>query len=174
MTAGSSDVYAMVDSCKIHEKVNSQIFTGVMAFVMGIVTMVRMTRNMPKKLTDANFYSNFGGEYKGQGSNNDQMTNPAISAQEFMTVMKRMAELEEKMVNMNNITVFMPPEKEELLNAAITRADALEQELLATKKVNKLTCFYPNYKHYEGVSGRIGVPINVTHVKIHSRKTSLT
>lgn len=124
------------DSCKIHEKVNSQIFTGVMAFVMGIVTMVRMTRNMPKKLTDANFYSNsaYSDEYKAQITSDDQMTNPTISAQEFMTVMKRMAELEEKMGNMNQNTC-MPPEKEEMLNAAISRADALEQELLATKKV---------------------------------------
>jgi len=63
------------------------------------------------------------------------MTVPAISAQEFMTVMKRMAELEEKMSNMNNLAICMPPEKEEMLNAAITRADALEQELMATKKV---------------------------------------
>jgi len=131
-SVGGADLYAM-DSFKIHERVNSQIFTGVMAFVMGILTMVRMTRNMPKKLTDANFYSNFG-EYKGQASN-DQMTVPAISAQEFMTVMKRMAELEEKMSNMNNLAICMPPEKEEMLNAAITRADALEQELMATKKV---------------------------------------
>ncbi|KAG4952103.1 hypothetical protein JHK85_045970 [Glycine max] len=133
--AGAVDAYAMVDSFKIHEKVNSQIFTGVMAFVMGIVTMVRMTKNMPKKLTDANFYSNFGGEYKGQAPNTEEMTTmPNISAQEFMTVMKRMAELEDRMVNMNNQTTCMPPEKEEMLNAAISRADALEQELLATKK----------------------------------------
>lgn len=138
MAAGAVDAYAMVDSFKIHEKVNSQIFTGVMAFVMGIVTMVRMTKNMPKKLTDANFYSNFGSEYKGQATNSEEMTTmPNISAQEFMTVMKRMAELEDRMVNMNNQTTCMPPEKEEMLNAAITRADALEQELLATKKVNK-------------------------------------
>lgn len=126
----------MVDSCKIHEKVNSQIFTGVMAFVMGIVTMVRMTRNMPKKLTDANFYSN--SVYSG-GQNPSDQTNPSISAQEFMTVMKRMAELEEKMGNMNYNTC-MPPEKEEMLNAAISRADALEQELMSTKKVNQYTC----------------------------------
>ena len=137
LMAAGADAYAM-DSFKIHERVNSQIFTGVMAFVMGIVTMVRMTRNMPKKLTDANFYSNLGGEYKGQ-ANNDQMTMPAISAQEFMTVMKRMAELEEKMSSMNNLAICMPPEKEELLNAAISRADTLEQELLATKKVNRST-----------------------------------
>ncbi|CAJ1942491.1 unnamed protein product [Sphenostylis stenocarpa] len=132
--AAGADAYAMVDSFKIHERVNSQILTGVMAFVMGILTMVKMTRNMPKKLTDANFYSNLGGEYKGQANNSDQMTIPAVSAQEFMTVMKRMAELEEKMTNMNNLTICMPPEKEEMLNAAITRADTLEQELMATKK----------------------------------------
>lgn len=138
MAVGAVDAYAMVDSFNIHEKMNSQIFTGVMAFVMGIVTMVRMTKNMPKKLTDANFYSNFGGEYKGQATNSEEMTTmPNISAKEFMTVMKRMAELEDKMVKMNNQTICMPPEKEEMLNAAITRADALEQELLATKKVKK-------------------------------------
>ncbi|XP_019446863.1 PREDICTED: phosphatidylinositol/phosphatidylcholine transfer protein SFH12-like isoform X2 [Lupinus angustifolius] len=132
--AGEESYNTMADSCKIHEKVNSQIFTGVMAFVMGIVTMVRMTRNMPKKLTDANFYSN-NSVYAGdqQVSSNQMTTNPAISAQEFVTVMKRMAELEEKMVHMNQ-NASMPPEKEEMLNAAITRADALEQELMATKK----------------------------------------
>jgi len=125
------------DSFKIHEKVNSQIFTGMMAFVMGLITMVRMTRNMPKRLTDANFYSNTvysGGDFKSEDSS-DQLTNPTISAQEFMTVMKRMAELEDKMGNMNT-TTCMPPEKEEMLNAAISRADALEQELMATKKVS--------------------------------------
>ncbi|CAL0313130.1 unnamed protein product [Lupinus luteus] len=132
--AGEESYSTMADSCKIHEKVNSQIFTGVMAFVMGIVTMVRMTRNMPKKLTDANFYSN-NSVYAGdqQLSSDPMTTNPAISAQEFVTVMKRMAELEEKMVNMNQ-NASMPPEKEEMLNAAITRADTLEQELMATKK----------------------------------------
>ena len=127
--------FAMPDSYNIHGKVNSQIFTGVMAFVMGIVTMVRMTRTMPKKLTDANFYSNsvYSGDDNKNQDPSDQMTNPTISAQEFMTVMKRMAELENKMGNINH-NASMPPEKEEMLNAAISRADALEQELMATKK----------------------------------------
>ena len=142
------ETFAMADSCKIHERVNSQIFTGVMAFLMGIVTMVRMTRNMPKKLTDANFYSNsvnYSGDYnKGQATSNE-MTCPTISVQEFMTVMKRMAELEEKMLNINQ-NASMPPEKEELLNAAISRADALEQELMATKKVNEILLVFTNPK----------------------------
>ncbi|KAK7262891.1 hypothetical protein RJT34_30472 [Clitoria ternatea] len=136
ITKAGIDAYAMLDSCKIHEKVNSQILSGVMAFLMGILTMVRMTRNMPKKLTEANFYSNFStNDYKGQvHASNQMITNHAISAQEFMAVMKRMADLEEKMLNINNQKHGMPPEKEEMLNAAISRADALEQELLATKK----------------------------------------
>ncbi|KAH1266943.1 Phosphatidylinositol/phosphatidylcholine transfer protein SFH12 [Glycine max] len=53
---------------------------------------------------------------------------------EFSTVMKRMAELEEKMVTINNQPTAMPPEKEQMLNATITRADDLEKQLLATKK----------------------------------------
>ncbi|MED6159406.1 Phosphatidylinositol/phosphatidylcholine transfer protein sfh10 [Stylosanthes scabra] len=62
------------------------------------------------------------------------MTCPTISVQEFMTVMKRMAELEEKMGNLNQTSFSMPPDKEELLNVAVSRADALERELMATRK----------------------------------------
>ncbi|KHN36077.1 SEC14 cytosolic factor [Glycine soja] len=58
----------------------------------------------------------------------------ALSRAEFSTVMKRMAELEEKMVTINNQPTAMPPEKEQMLNATITRADDLEKQLLATKK----------------------------------------
>ncbi|KOM45186.1 hypothetical protein LR48_Vigan06g049200, partial [Vigna angularis] len=57
-----------------------------------------------------------------------------LSPAEFATVMKRMAELEEKMVTMNKQPAAMPPEKEKMLNATMTRADDLEQQLLATKK----------------------------------------
>ncbi|MED6212053.1 hypothetical protein PIB30_079488 [Stylosanthes scabra] len=138
MTKAQIDTFSsMIDSCKIHEKVNSQIFTGLMTFLMGIMTMVRMTRNMPKKLTDANFYYNtvhYSGYSKGQATSSDEMTCPTISVQEFMTVMKRMAELEEKMGNLNQTSFSMPPDKEELLNVAVSRADALERELMATRK----------------------------------------
>ncbi|KAI4327652.1 hypothetical protein L6164_020088 [Bauhinia variegata] len=137
----SKDDYAMMlDSLKIHEKVNYQIFTGLMAFLMGIITMVRMTRNMPKKLTDANFYSNSVVVYsddkmiKGQLPSDPFPAPDGISPEEYIAVMQRMAELEERMINNINRPVTMPPEKEEMLHAAISRADALEQELMATKK----------------------------------------
>ncbi|KAF7809698.1 phosphatidylinositol/phosphatidylcholine transfer protein SFH12 [Senna tora] len=136
---GIDTFISMADTYKLHEKLNYQLFTGVMAFVMGIVTMVRMTRNMPKQLTDANFYSNptyssdpmYMGKAAAPPDEEDPM--PTISAEEFMTVLKRMTELEEKMVTMN-IPAYMPPEKEEMLIAALNRADVLEKELMATKK----------------------------------------
>ncbi|KAK7281851.1 hypothetical protein RIF29_10165 [Crotalaria pallida] len=45
-----------------------------------------------------------------------------------------MADLEEKMAYIKNQPSTMLPEKEEVLNAAISRVDVLEQELQATKK----------------------------------------
>ncbi|KAJ7944237.1 Phosphatidylinositol/phosphatidylcholine transfer protein [Quillaja saponaria] len=133
-----ADCYSMhEDPCKIHEGVSSQIFTGVMAVVMGVVTMVRMTRNMPKKLTDASFYSNTvcGDDtvYKGQVPS-QKFPAPVVSASEYMSAMKRMAELEEKVSVLSMQPAAMPAEKEEMLNAAMSRVDMLEQELMATKK----------------------------------------
>ncbi|OAY50686.1 phosphatidylinositol/phosphatidylcholine transfer protein SFH8 isoform X2 [Manihot esculenta] len=50
------------------------------------------------------------------------------------SVLKRLGELEEK-VDMLQVKPFrMPYEKEELLNAAVCRVDALEAELISTKK----------------------------------------
>ncbi|GAU26246.1 hypothetical protein TSUD_224370 [Trifolium subterraneum] len=60
------------------------------------------------------------------------------TSKEFVTVMKRMAELENKMTNINHQPALMPPEKEEMLNNTISRADLLEKELQATKKVFNL------------------------------------
>lgn len=107
---------------------------------MGIVTMVRMTKNMPRKLTESTLYSNSmnfaDGGMKGQGY---KPAEPAISAAEFMAMMKRMASLEEKFITLSNQPPTMPPEKEEMLTNALTRIDALEQELAEAKKVYTLT-----------------------------------
>ncbi|KAL8156379.1 hypothetical protein AgCh_001468 [Apium graveolens] len=50
------------------------------------------------------------------------------------SVLKRLGELEEKMDTLKAKPSEMPHEKEELLNAAVCRVDALEAELIATKK----------------------------------------
>ncbi|XP_059435989.1 phosphatidylinositol/phosphatidylcholine transfer protein SFH12 isoform X2 [Corylus avellana] len=132
-----ADCFAMHDACKIPEGFSSQIFTGLMAIIMGIVTMVRLTRNMPKKVTDATIYSSpfycVDTMFKGQAPSH-QFPEPAISGVEYMSVLKRMAELEEKVSVLSMKPAGMPAEKEQILNAAISRVDALEQELMATKK----------------------------------------
>lgn len=106
-----------------------------MALVMGIVTVFRMTRNMPRKITEAALY---GSSVYYDGT---VMKAPTISTNECMAMMKRMAELEEK-VTVLSIKPAMPPEKEELLNNALSRVSTLEQQLVATKKVLHYSLWY--------------------------------
>jgi hypothetical protein len=61
---------------------------------------------------------------------------PAYTEADLMSSMlKRLGELEEKVDTLQSKPSEMPYEKEELLNAAVCRVDALEAELIATKKV---------------------------------------
>lgn len=106
-----------------------------MAFVMGVVTMIRVTKNVPRKLTESTIYSS--PVYCDDNSMNksSMQSTATISGEDFMAVMKRMAELEHKVTILSAQSTTMPPEKEEMLNAAISRTNVLEQELAATKKV---------------------------------------
>ncbi|CAK8576576.1 unnamed protein product [Lathyrus sativus] len=101
---------------------------GVMGIVLGLITLIRMTRNMPKKVTAIALYRN-SVLYDG----NRMKAAPAISIDARMALMKRMADLEEKVKNLT-MSPSMPPEMEKLLNTAQSRVEALEQELAATQK----------------------------------------
>lgn len=129
------DRYTMHDGCKMSDGFSSQIFTGVMTVVMGIVTMVRLTRNMPNKLTDSTFYSSptYCDDDSMSGAK-VHLQRATMSSADLMSVMKRMAELEERVTVMSMKQVTMPPEKEAMLNSALSRVDALEKELMETKK----------------------------------------
>ncbi|MCD7447094.1 hypothetical protein HAX54_023123 [Datura stramonium] len=60
---------------------------------------------------------------------------PAFTeAQLLSVVLKKLGELEDKVNTLQEKPSEMPCEKEELLNAAVCRVDALEAELIATKK----------------------------------------
>ncbi|XP_054817518.1 phosphatidylinositol/phosphatidylcholine transfer protein SFH8-like [Prosopis cineraria] len=60
---------------------------------------------------------------------------PGFSEAEVLSsALKRLRELEEKVDMLQSKPNAMPYEKEELLNAAVYRVDALEAELIATKK----------------------------------------
>ncbi|KAL2328981.1 hypothetical protein Fmac_022408 [Flemingia macrophylla] len=100
---------------------------GLMALLMGIMTMIRLTKNMPKKVTEASLYSN------PVCSESNMMKAPAISTDDQMALMKRVAELEEK-VKVLSMKPAMPPELEEMLNNALKRVSTLELVLETTKK----------------------------------------
>ncbi|GAV61537.1 CRAL_TRIO domain-containing protein/CRAL_TRIO_N domain-containing protein [Cephalotus follicularis] len=130
-----ADYYSMPVANKAPEVFGNKLVGGIMAFVMGIVTMVRLTHNMPRKLTEAALYSSSayydGTMIKGHPH---QLPATSISTSDHITMMKRMADLEEKVSVLSMKPATMPPEKEEMLNAAISRVTTLEQELSATKK----------------------------------------
>lgn len=100
--------------------------------------MIRLMRNMPRKLTAATFYSSSvycnDATVKGHAQP-FQLQAPAISSDEFFMMVKRMNELEEKVIDLSTKPAAMPAEKEELLNAAMARISNLEEELSSTKKV---------------------------------------
>lgn len=123
----------------IPKGLSSQFFTRAMTFIMGIVTMARLTHNMPKKLTDAIIYTSpiycADTMFIGQVPLH-QFSEPAISGAEYMPVLKLMAGLEEKVSGLSMKPAGMPAEKEEMLNATISQVDSLELDLMATKKVH--------------------------------------
>ncbi|XP_047310296.1 phosphatidylinositol/phosphatidylcholine transfer protein SFH12-like isoform X2 [Impatiens glandulifera] len=122
------------------EGLSNHILTGVMTVVMGIITMVRLTRNMPRKLTDATLYSNSlrcwddDMARMGSYSHSQKLPELSISPREYFSTIGRMTELEEKVSFLTAKPTVMPPEKEEILNVALNRVDVLEQELVETKK----------------------------------------
>uniref|UniRef100_A0A0A0KJ85 CRAL-TRIO domain-containing protein n=1 Tax=Cucumis sativus TaxID=3659 RepID=A0A0A0KJ85_CUCSA len=110
---------------------------NIVAFLMGISATVRLARTMPKKLTNASIYSNpvycaDDPMYKGQCQGQPPLLQPLP---DYMSTVKRMAELEERVNKLCIKPPDMPREKEELLKATITRVEALEQELIVSKKV---------------------------------------
>ncbi|KAL1215535.1 Phosphatidylinositol/phosphatidylcholine transfer protein SFH12 [Cardamine amara subsp. amara] len=138
-TLSKKEVYAIQEACNnaTADGGRSPIFTGVMALVMGVVTMIRVTKNVPRKLTESTLYSSpvycDDASMNKSAMQSEKMT-AAISGEDFMAIMKRMAELEQKVTVLSAQPTTMPPEKEEMLNAAISRSNILEQELAATKK----------------------------------------
>lgn len=118
-----------------------------MSFVVGIITMIRLTKNMPKRLTDATLYST--PDYcvdtivKSHAQHPQKSPAPEVSSVDYMSIIKRVAEVEEKMSVLSIKSMAMLAEKEEMMNAAINRANALEQELAANRKVT--ICVYVQF-----------------------------
>ncbi|KAF4349361.1 hypothetical protein G4B88_007851 [Cannabis sativa] len=133
-----TNTLCMNDGCKTTEGSNNLLFSGILAMVMGIVTMIRLTRNMPKKIIEMAVYGSPIYYNEMTMIKHHKLDAPAaveaISNTEYMAMMKRMAELEEKVSVLNMKPVSMPPEKEEMLAAAVKRVNDLEQELSLAHK----------------------------------------
>lgn len=82
-------------------------------------------QTVPELATDTNYKDEF----------RPPSPTPFFTDRELLTSMvKRLRELEDKVNILQEKPSTMPYEKEELLNAAVCRVDALEAELIATKK----------------------------------------
>ncbi|KAK7404419.1 hypothetical protein VNO78_05306 [Psophocarpus tetragonolobus] len=97
---------------------------GIMAILTGVMAIIRMTKNMPRKFSHVSLHGN---------CDDNMMKAPAMTMDDHTTLTKRMAELEEK-VNVLSMKPTMSTEMEELMNNALNRVSTLEQELSTTKK----------------------------------------
>nr|CAB3445496.1 unnamed protein product [Digitaria exilis] len=116
-----------------------KIVATLMACFMAIVMLVRSvkdlaTKRLPYKTESEESYSTLYPE-----STKEEFRPPSPSpgfaeADLFAAVLQRLGELEGKIQTLQDKPSEMPCEKEELLNAAVRRVDALEAELIVTKK----------------------------------------
>ncbi|KAI3984713.1 hypothetical protein MKX01_039330 [Papaver californicum] len=82
-------------------------------------------------------FGNIYPETKPQSLSNEERSAAApeyINADLLSCVLKKLGDLEEKVFTLQAKPAEMPSEKEELLNVVVCRVDALEAELIATKK----------------------------------------
>ncbi|KAJ4834419.1 Phosphatidylinositol/phosphatidylcholine transfer protein sfh8 [Turnera subulata] len=133
----SKATLAPPDHHKTPEGIRARIFVVVMAFFMTLVTLLRslafhVTKNLPNS-------GPISPELTVDATEKEEFRPPSptaafTEASLLSSVLKRLGELEEKVDTLQAKPSVMPYEKEELLNAAVCRVDALEAELIATKK----------------------------------------
>ncbi|KAJ1277778.1 hypothetical protein BS78_04G029200 [Paspalum vaginatum] len=117
-----------------------KVIATLMACLMAIVMLVRSvkdlaTKRLPYKDESEENYSTLYTDSIPKEEFRPPSPIPAFAeADLFAAVLKRLGELEEKVQMLQEKPSEMPCEKEELLNAAVRRVDALEAELIVTKK----------------------------------------
>lgn len=88
---------------------------------------------------------------------------PRLTKTELISsALRRLGELEQKVDMLQSKPNVMPCEKEELLNAAVYRVDALEAELITTKKVT-LERFLHGYNTNTLYLGTITIKVYLTN-----------
>lgn len=125
------------DNQKPPEGIRGHIFVAVMTFFMTFFTVFRsvagrVTNKLPETLPNCE-------QNTPDATDKEEFhpTSPTPSYTEselLSSVLNKLGELEEKVTMLQSKPSEMPYEKEELLNAAVCRVDALEAELIATKQ----------------------------------------
>ncbi|KAH0977309.1 hypothetical protein GBA52_027028 [Prunus armeniaca] len=123
------------------EGIRGRVLVALMAFFLTFLTLFRsvasrVTKKLPNTLDNHDQSipkPAFDATNKEEGRP-PSPTAPFTGADLLPSVLKKLVELEEKVDMLQAKPSEMPYEKEELLNAAVCRVDALEAELIATKK----------------------------------------
>nr|XP_016470538.1 PREDICTED: phosphatidylinositol/phosphatidylcholine transfer protein SFH8-like [Nicotiana tabacum] len=141
LTSNRGSMLPPADSQKPVEGLRARVIGLFMAFFMTVLMLFRsITCHVTKKLQDSSTVENQDGqEFTFDANTKEEFRPPSptpafTEAQLLSVVLKRLGELEDKVNTLQEKPSEMPYEKEELLNAAVCRVDALEAELIATKK----------------------------------------
>uniref|UniRef100_A0A0E0JV67 CRAL-TRIO domain-containing protein n=1 Tax=Oryza punctata TaxID=4537 RepID=A0A0E0JV67_ORYPU len=117
-----------------------RIVAVLLAVFMAIITLVRSVKDLAaKRLPDKNESEQQYSTLYPDSMPKEEFRPPSptpgfVEAELFSSVLQRLGDLEEKFLMLQDKPSEMPCEKEELLNAAVRRVDALEAELIVTKK----------------------------------------
>lgn len=135
----NSGVLTLPETSKTPEGIRARILLTLMTFFITLYTLLRsvachITRKLPG--TVSGHCQNITELTPGATQKEEHSPSPPLSQADLLSsVLKRLVELEEKVDTLQAKPSVMPYDKEELLNAAVCRVDALEAELIAAKKV---------------------------------------
>nr|GMC78266.1 phosphatidylinositol/phosphatidylcholine transfer protein SFH8 [Ipomoea batatas] len=120
---------------------HARVLGALMVFFMAVFMLFRsVVSRVTKKLPDASSpRDQTRGEFSSAETPKEEFRPPSptaayTEAELLSAVLKRLGELEDKVNSIQEKPSEMPNEKEELLMAAVCRVEALEAELISTKK----------------------------------------
>ncbi|GAB4837882.1 Phosphatidylinositol/phosphatidylcholine transfer protein sfh8 [Ancistrocladus abbreviatus] len=137
--SASKGTPALTDK-KTPEGIHARVMVMLMAFFMTLLTVLhsaasRLTKRLPAVSHKHELMPELTLDAAPKEESRPPSPPPAFTQADLLSnVLKRLGELEEKVDTLQSRPSEMPCEKEELLNAAVCRVDALEAELIATKK----------------------------------------
>ncbi|RDX81214.1 Phosphatidylinositol/phosphatidylcholine transfer protein SFH8, partial [Mucuna pruriens] len=129
------------DTQKTPEGLHARIWVALTVFFLTVLTLLRqVAHRITKQFPPISSNDDKSPSEPPPDTTNMEVlppsSTPVCTEEDLLpSMLKRLGELEEKVDTLQSKPSEMPYEKEELLNAAVCRVDALEAELIATKKV---------------------------------------